>query len=149
MPLGVLMHHACGQTGQPRFSWRLVSLAHRKTCPNRHSGCFRIRNRQKAYTKAEANTAAINGATKLYANDTNYNLATEEEQRVMFRTKVAELTEMYMAGYGNDDGQPNAGRLSEGVATPVTNEPSTSGTPMSFNALRKIVPKGVIQSSVN
>ena len=79
-------------------------------------------NRQKAYTRAEANTAAINGATKLFANDTNYNLATEEEQRVMFKTKVSELTEMYMAGYGNDQGEPDASKLSEGVATPVTNE---------------------------
>jgi hypothetical protein len=79
-------------------------------------------NRQKAYTRAEANTASINGATKLFANDTNYGLATPDEQRVMFKTKVSELTEMYMAGHGNDQGAPDAGRLSEGVATPVTNE---------------------------
>ncbi len=83
---------------------------------------LKFANRQKPYTRAEANRDSVTGAMGLFKNDSNYALATPEEQRVMFKAKVAELTEMYMAGYGNGDGEPDASRLSEGVATPITND---------------------------
>jgi hypothetical protein len=83
---------------------------------------LKFASRQHPYTRAEANRESVAGATKLYSNDSNYALSTPEEQRVMFKAKVAELTEMYMAGYGNGAGEPDASRLSEGVATPITND---------------------------
>lgn len=83
---------------------------------------LKFANRQKPYTRAEANRESVAGATSLFKNDSNYALATPEEQRVMFKAKVAELTEMYMAGYGNGDGEPLASKLVEGVATAVTND---------------------------
>ena len=83
---------------------------------------LKFANRQKPYTRAEANKDSVAGATSLFKNDSNYALATPEEQRAMFKAKVGELTEMYMAGYGNGDGEPDASRLSEGVATPITND---------------------------
>jgi hypothetical protein len=83
---------------------------------------LKFANRQKPYTRAEANRESVKSATDLFKNDSNYALATPEEQRVMFKAKVAEMTEMYMAGYGNGDGEPDVSKLSEGVATPVTND---------------------------
>jgi len=83
---------------------------------------LKFANRQTPYTRAEANRESVAGATSLFKNDSNYALATEEEQRTMFRAKVAELTEMYMAGYGNGDGEPDASKLVEGIATAITNE---------------------------
>jgi len=83
---------------------------------------LKFANRQKPYTRAEANRSAVDGATSLFKNDSNYALATPEEQRTMFKAKVAELTEMYMAGYGNGGGEPDASKLVEGVATAITND---------------------------
>jgi hypothetical protein len=89
---------------------------------NAKKEALKFANRQKPYTRAEANREAVSGATDLFKNDSNYALATEEEQRAMFKAKVGELTQMYMAGYNNGDGEPDVSRLSEGVATPVTND---------------------------
>lgn len=85
-------------------------------------GALKFANREREYTRDEARRDAVKQATTVLSKLPDYTLATPEEQKQMMSEKVDEYTELLMYGHGPDQGMPDASRLSEGVATPVTNE---------------------------
>jgi len=89
---------------------------------NARVGALKFANRQKEYTKDEARRDAVKQATTVLSKLPDFTLATPEEQKVMLEEKVNEYIELLMYGSGPGQGAPDVSRLSEGVATPVTNE---------------------------
>lgn len=85
-------------------------------------GALKFSNREREYTKDEARRDAVKQATTVLSKLPDFTLATPEEQKVMLEEKVDEYTELLMYGSGPGQGQPDPSRLSEGVATPVTND---------------------------
>ena len=85
-------------------------------------GALKFANRQKEYTKDEARRDAVKMATNVLSKVPDFVMAMPDEQKVMLEEKVDEYTELLMYGGGPGQGEPDASRLSEGTATPVTNE---------------------------
>ncbi len=85
-------------------------------------GALKFANREKEYTKDEARRDAVKQATTVLSKLPDFTLATPDEQRTMLEEKVDEYTELLMYGSGPGQGEPDVSRLSEGTATPVTNE---------------------------
>lgn len=85
-------------------------------------GALKFANREREYTADEARRDAVKSATTILAKDVNYSLADPDEQKALLDAKVEELSQLLMYGSGPKGGQPDPSRLSEGVATPVTND---------------------------
>jgi hypothetical protein len=79
-------------------------------------------NRVRPYTRAEAVRDATKLAVPELLKDTNYMVAEDEERQAMKRRLIADYADSFMAGNSSDGAIPDASRLTEGVATAVTND---------------------------
>lgn len=79
-------------------------------------------NRVRPYTRAEAVRDATKLAVPELLKDTNYMVAEDEERQAMKRRLIDDYADSFMAGNSSDGSIPDASRLTEGVATAVTND---------------------------
>lgn len=79
-------------------------------------------NRVRPYTRAEAVREATKLAVPELLKDTNYMVADDEERQAMKRRLIADYADSFMAGNSSDGAEPDESRLTEGVATAVTND---------------------------
>lgn len=85
-------------------------------------GALKFANREREYTQDEARRDAVKQATTVLSQLPDYTLATPKEQRTILEEKVSEYTNLLMYGSGPGEGIPDASKLAEGMATPVTND---------------------------
>lgn len=84
---------------------------------------LRFANRDNPYTDAEARRDGLKMATNILKDDTDFQFAEKDEKKRMLRETAAEYKEALLPSLPDKEGStPDASKLQEGMATPVTDE---------------------------